>query len=1365
MKKLIHKMGAITLLVCMVLSNTRTSIKAEEQIKEPLVFENFDSADNVAGTANSTVTIEHTERGSSAKMVLSNGGEPSISTRSLVVTKNQPVDVSAYKYVTFWVKDTGNNSARISLIDADGKSISGVWTGNVTANKWSQLSVNLSSFSTLDLTRITGIYIGEWNAGTYYIDDIQFTDVLANDMNITSNKNSGTYNDSFNVTLSTDTNQEIYYTLDGTYPTTSSLLYEGTITIEDSCTLKAITLINGNVSEVFTYVYSIDHEDYTNYQPVVVQNFEESSKFEETTDTIGAIVDTEKHNGTYALEYKKTKSESPEKTKGSMRINFQHTVNIEGLKYLVFYIKDTQGSNTMRVSLIDGSGQETDFGWRTPSTTKNEWVQYALPVADFSGIDKTNVVAMRIGQWNAGTYYIDDVYFDNYLYTGVPELTPLAPKTEVLSGYRFKDTLNVGFSNVSYADMYYTLDGSLPSKDSTKYTEDIHLTDSTTIHIVSYKHGEYSDIVSATYIKDVSVPSDVVSNKSSGKYVKPMKVILSNADALDIYYTLDGSNPTKTSTRYTEPIDISTTTEVRAVTFDGEVKGNVLSFLYTYPSVPTKVTSSVTETKLTSSKTMELLSDVDAEIYYTVDGKEPDTSSTRYTGPITINTSTTIKAIAVRDGLHSALSTMKYVIAPIAVVADKPAGTYEGSTIVEFRVPKTDQVKIYYTTDGSEPTIDSNAYTGPIKVIENTTFTVGATYMNNEDIGTISTHKFVIIPIENLVKPTITPSSGIYGQRQLVSISCDTKDSKIHYTVDGSTPSKNSPVFIEDFYITKDTVIKAVAIKNDNVSEVVENVITITKEASPFLKTDTKDMRNNYGAGQVVQLKGTNIGGWLVMEEWQCPTSAPDQLTTLKTLTERFGEDKAWELINTYEDHWFTEEDFVVLKEEGVNCLRLPITYFEMANGDGSLKQTAFDRLDWFVEEAAKHGIYTLIDMHGAFGSQNGKDHSGDITYPDVGDFFGNEDNIKKTIALWEAIATRYNGNPWVAGYDLLNEPGGALGTEQFEVYDRLYKAVRAIDQDHIIQMQAIWEPTHLPNPTLYGWENVVYQYHFYGWTDINNLDYQKAFIDSKVDFVNQQTNYNVPLLVGEFTFFSNVDSWEYGLHVFDEQGWSYTSWTYKVAGDNSSWGMYTMPKNNSTNVNIQTDSYDTIKTKWSTFDFTRNTKIADVLSTHFKAEVMDTKAPEIYGKNAKVELGTYLPVEEIIELFIKDARDGVIHVKNTNMQTVSVSAAAMYTTDFNKDKVGDYTVNVVATDTAGNQSTKTFTITVIKKEDTDSNDKDDNNGTIIPGDNNSNSTPVGNIENVPTRTGDSTVMGGFILTMVAALFVIWIIRMRKIEE
>ena len=67
----------------------------------------------------------------------------------------------------------------------------------------------------------------------------------------------------------------------------------------------------------------------------------------------------------------------------------------------------------------------------------------------------------------------------------------------------------------------------------------------------------------------------------------------------------------------------------------------------------------------------------------------------------------TVKAIAERDGKTSAVTTLDYIIAPVAVQADKPAGTYDGSVVVEFRVPNNDQVEIYYTTDGSVPSLTS----------------------------------------------------------------------------------------------------------------------------------------------------------------------------------------------------------------------------------------------------------------------------------------------------------------------------------------------------------------------------------------------------------------------------------------------------------------------------------------------------------------------------------------------------------------------------------------------------------------------------------------------------------------------------------
>ena len=1209
----IKKAGSIAIIIAMLLSFVPTEIFAlnESNYKEPLVFADFEGNDsNVDGSNNAAVSfIEGFATGTGklvAKLELANSGDPSISERSLVITKETSVDVSNYKYLTFWIKDNGTNSAKIHLIDASGNATSGNWTGNVTAGKWSQLSVD--QFKNIDLSKITGVVIGEWNKGSYLIDDVQFTDVLAKDLKLSASKNTGTYNDSFEVTLTAGEGQSIYYTVDGSQPTISSTKYSNSLTIDESMTLKAIVVDNQNISEVYEFDYIIDHQDNRIYTPVVVQTFEDQNNFSAANGALGTIVTNEKHSGEQSLKYIKTKSEAASTSKGSIKIDFNHAVNAADLKYLIFYIKDTQGSNTLQVSLIDTDGKESDFGWRSPSTTKDKWVQYCIKVSDFNKIDKTKIAGIRIGEWNAGTYYLDDIYFDNYLYSGLPSLVPTKPEANISDGYIFKDRLAVTLKNDNNAPMYYTMDGSTPNVDSTKYSGEIELSKTTTLKTVSFDNGKYSEVVELTYIKDTNIPSDVKADKVAGKYTKPIKVTLSNEDNLAIYYTIDGSTPSKTSSKYTTPISIGETTVLKAVTYQGDSAGNVMTFKYQYPTVPSEVTASIPETKFTSSKTVELISDIDANIYY--------------------------------------------------------------------------------TTDGSVPTVASNHYTQPLRVSENTTFTVGATYKNSNDIGVVTNHTYIINPITEAKAPVITPGSGTYGQRQLVSMSSDTQDSKIYYTVDGSIPSRDSMEFKEPFYVKQDTVVKAITVTKNGISEITVNEIKVNQEASNFLKTDGKVIRNNYGAGEKIQLKGTNVGGWLVMEEWQCPTSAPDQKTMLETFTKRFGEAKAWELINTYQDNWFTEADFITLKEEGVNCLRLPITYFEMANLDGTLKETAFDRLDWFIEEAAKHGIYTLIDMHGAFGSQNGKDHSGDITYPDQGDFFGKEENIQKTIKLWEAIAARYNGNEWVAGYDLLNEPGGALGTEQFEVYDRIYKAVRAIDQDHIIQIQAIWEPTHLPAPTLYGWENVVYQYHFYGWDDINNLEYQKAFINSKIKYVNEDTNYNVPVFVGEFTFFTNMDSWEYGLSVFDEQGWSYTSWTYKVAGANSSWGMYTMPKNDSTNVNINTDDFETVKAKWSNFDFTRNTSIADVLSKHFKIVSSDLIAPVIEGNDAAVMVGVKATVSEILDLFIKDDQDGVIDI-----------AKADITTDFDCSKAGVYTVTVEASDKAGNISEAAFTITV--KEET----------------------------------------------------------------
>lgn len=108
-----------------------------------------------------------------------------------------------------------------------------------------------------------------------------------------------------------------------------------------------------------------------------------------------------------------------------------------------------------------------------------------------------------------------------------------------------------------------------------------------------------------------------------------------------------------------------------------------------------------------------------AKIYYTLDGTNPDTTSTLYVEPIQIKgdfTKITIKAVAKKLGFDfSCISTATYTInyPEILPIFDIPAGTLNFDTQIKLSSNISD-AKIYYTTDLSEPTIKSTLYSQPI---------------------------------------------------------------------------------------------------------------------------------------------------------------------------------------------------------------------------------------------------------------------------------------------------------------------------------------------------------------------------------------------------------------------------------------------------------------------------------------------------------------------------------------------------------------------------------------------------------------------------------------------------------------------------
>ncbi|MCR4778554.1 MAG: family 16 glycosylhydrolase [Lachnospiraceae bacterium] len=363
-----------------------------------------------------------------------------------------------------------------------------------------------------------------------------------------------------------------------------------------------------------------------------------------------------------------------------------------------------------------------------------------------------------------------------------------------------------------------------------------------------------------------------------------------------------------------------------------------------------------------------------------------------------------------------------------------------------------------------------------------------------------------------------------------------------------------------------------------------------------FLKADGNIIRN--AKGEEVLLQGVNLGGWFVTESWMCPSGTKDEKTLRATLKGRFEEEGMRELVKIYQDAWITESDFDLIKEVGYNCVRIPMYYGNFMDDEGNLIAGAFDKLDWAIEQAEKRDLYVVLDLHGAPGAQSDMDHCGEA---DGGHKLWKYESWQDmTVRLWECLATRYKNCDTVAMYDLLNEPDKVDKALLWKVYDRIYKAIRAIDPDHMISFEAAWDWGFLPEPSERNWENVVYQMHFYamGSGEADSHEVQENLVKNKLRECREYADkWNVPVYVGEFNLFAFNDLWTDFIKGFQAEHIQWTNWTYKVSSNYGNWGLYNNAK--LTAPSASNDSFDALKeklAKYTSDNFNRNEEFINML-------------------------------------------------------------------------------------------------------------------------------------------------------------------------
>ncbi|KAG8771221.1 Endo-1,4-beta-xylanase 5 [Serendipita sp. 398] len=236
------------------------------------------------------------------------------------------------------------------------------------------------------------------------------------------------------------------------------------------------------------------------------------------------------------------------------------------------------------------------------------------------------------------------------------------------------------------------------------------------------------------------------------------------------------------------------------------------------------------------------------------------------------------------------------------------------------------------------------------------------------------------------------------------------------------------------------------------------------------------------GEGNSVLLRGAGLGGWMNQENFI--TGYPGhEFQIREALDEVIGSQKAAFYWDKFLEYFFTEADATFYKSLGLNAIRIAFNYrhFEDDMNPRVLKPEGFKHLDRVVDICAKVGIYTILDFHAAAGGQNIDWHADNPTH--VASFWVHKDFQDRAIWLWEELARHYKGNPWVAGYNILNEPTDPTHTRLQVWYDRCIKAIHAIDDEHIIFLDGntfASDFSHFEGHLAERWPNCVYSVHDY---------------------------------------------------------------------------------------------------------------------------------------------------------------------------------------------------------------------------------------------------------------------------------------------
>lgn len=478
----------------------------------------------------------------------------------------------------------------------------------------------------------------------------------------------GTYTESQTVTLTCETEgAAIYYTTDGTTPSTdgttpstnSTILYTGPITVENTTTIKAITVKSGLEDNHSQATYNIVRTVATPSLSKIGGSFYDEIDVEVDCATDGASI------------YYTTNGDDP--LTGTLLEG--GTIHIaQNTTLRVIATKEGWVNSSVVLEVFDFYTATPTINPGTSSIENNETINVTLSCSTkdamiyytTNGTDPTTSSAVYSEQIAISTSTVIKAYASKTGWEDSQIATAIYTEKEIVQApilsltpgsYHETKTTTVSCATAG-ATIHYTTDGTEPNTNSQEIANgsSIEITQTTTIKAIACKDGmTASPVITESYILEVLPPTF---NLAEGTYEETQYLNLNcETDGATIYYTTDGTDPDNTSTPFDgNNIIIDETQIVKAIAYkNGWEPSHISNMSYTIMGTVATPELNHPSGEYTNSIKVEITcSTPDAKIHYTTDGSTPDIHNTIYNNePITVNTTTTIRAIAVKNGMKT----------------------------------------------------------------------------------------------------------------------------------------------------------------------------------------------------------------------------------------------------------------------------------------------------------------------------------------------------------------------------------------------------------------------------------------------------------------------------------------------------------------------------------------------------------------------------------------------------------------------------------------------------------------------------------------------------------------------------------------